>query len=731
MVYLGVDFGEKRVGIAISDPRGKVSMPLTILQRKDNTYVVNEICQICTSKKVSKIIVGDPGKDGRNQIISEHSDHLVKHLKQTLRGTDIKIERFSEHFSTSTARHNPVTNKITHTKNIDSNAASVMLQGYLDNTQNFIETIEKSWHFTKTPDLKALRKEIQEVSARNSFFADKWQNRKDYLKDPKVLRKILDELNEINTYAYEGGIGKLAFYAYLRRYLDQNNPEFNKHYNIMYEAYVQSVNKLQFVVINLSKVPSKQQNSFLKATELHPYQHFLELIFAMSKHTLSDREQKIFNLLTQTSYDKWVHLTQGFISDETLTVLDSKLKPIKIQYSQIEAYLRNPNRKVRKAAYIAKNKLYEKYSKTATAELNAILEFKKVSDELHKFDTPEQSRHMEDDIETDVVHAMISAVIDNYSIAHRYFKLKAKLLGFKKLQPYDLLAPHEKKTKKYSLKQAVTITHQIMSHLHPRFGAIFKDMVETGRIDFLPAKGKHSGAFCFGGGHIIKPYILTNFQEKVRDVTTIAHETGHAINDLLSAEAQNALNCEVPLSIAELASTFFEDFVFDTVSTNDDPQSQLALLMDKLEEDISAIFTQISLYQFEQQLHTAYIKENFLSREKISEIFRQNMTKHLGKIVNYPKIPLNWVTWTHIREFFYVYSYASGLLISKYFQRIVREDPANIDSVIKVLSAGNSDSPKNILQSVGVNVRDQAFWSIGLAQIDETLRKAEKLSNEI
>jgi oligoendopeptidase F len=255
----------------------------------------------------------------------------------------------------------------------------------------------------------------------------------------------------------------------------------------------------------------------------------------------------------------------------------------------------------------------------------------------------------------------------------------------------------------------------VFGKLDPQFKSIFDSFVTNGQIDVYPRVGKRGGAFCAIERPTQPTYIMLNHKDNLRDVLTLAHEAGHGINNELMKSQKYALNFGSPLCTAEVASTFMEDFVLQSLPKNK------GLLMKKLDDDISTIFRQVSAYRFEQELHVTFRKKGYLAKEEIGEIFRKHMASYMGPAVRQNPGSENWwVYWSHFRSFFYVYSYASGLLISKALQNKVKQDPKFIVQVKKFLSAGASDSPKNIFKNLGVDITDKNFWLSGLSEIETT-----------
>ena len=568
------------------------------------------------------------------------------------------------------------------------------------------------------------------VEQKSYAFINKWKNRKDYLKEPAILRKALDEYEKWK-YNY-GTDGNAGYYLWLRTQVDRNNPELKARFNKIEEFSRKLENDIQFFHLRIAKIPKALQPVFLKYKGLRKYKHFLERIFAEAKYHLGESEEKILNLKSTTSYSNWVRMTSDFLSKEEAQVLledgSSAIKTL----SEISSLTSSKMKKVRDVAARAFNAIMERHVDVAEVEINSILANKKVDDELRKVSRPDLLRHISDDIESEVVDALIKSVSGRFHIASKYYVLKAGLLGVKKLQYHERNVDIGNIDRKYSYADSIKLVHKVFHRLDAQFTDILSGFIENRQFDVYPGKGKGSGAFCVH--HLISQptYILLNHTDKLRDVLTLAHELGHGINNELIREKQNSLNFGSPTSTAEVASTFMEDFVLQEILRGSDEEVKLSIMVMKLNDEVSTIFRQVACYTFEQELHHEFRQKGYLSKKEIGEIFQKHMSAYMGDSVEQSKGSENWwVYWSHIRYFFYVYSYASGLLISKSLQSSVKTDPLFINKVKEFLSAGLSDSPKNIFGNLGIDITDKTFWDNGLDEVERLLEETTSLAKKL
>ena len=175
-----------------------------------------------------------------------------------------------------------------------------------------------------------------------------------------------------------------------------------------------------------------------------------------------------------------------------------------------------------------------------------------------------------------------------------------------------------------------------------------------------------------------------------------------------------------------------EDFILQEIARGASLEQQLALNMARLNDDISTIFRQVALYRFEQHLHQLFRDKGYLSTAEIGQLFSTHMTQYMGPAVEQSVgSELWWVYISHIRSYFYVYSYASGLLISKALQHQVRQNPKRIQNVLTFLSAGTSQSPKDIFQALDIDITQPTFWQTGIDEIEALLNKCESLAQKL
>ncbi len=571
---------------------------------------------------------------------------------------------------------------------------------------------------------KDIQRDIDESKKNVKLFVKKWKNNNEYLKNPKTLSIALKEYEEL---IQEYGIcTKPSYYIFLSREIDQENPLLKAKANLLHSTCLELENSIQFFLLNISKIPKENQKQFLESEDLKIYKHFLLSSFNQAKYLLTDKEEKIFNLESKTSYANWVNMLSELLQKQSIKILNEKGIKKEVSYSETSKYLDSSKKEVRDYTAEQFYKVNNRYAQIAEYEINSILENKKISDEYRKIPRVDLPRLLSDDMEPYTVDTLRNVVTESFDISQRFYKLKAKLLKQESLAYYERNVKVDDIKQEFSFEKSINIVKEVFKKLDKEFLDIMQMYQSQGQYDVYPKRGKEGGAFCVGVGSKYPTYILLNHNDRLQDVLTIAHESGHGIHTEYSNN-QNPLNQGYSTACAEVASTFFENFVLENITENLSEKEKDLLLFKSLEEDVSTIFRQIACYNFELELHKQFRDKGFLSKDDISKIFTQEMSKYLGESVLKDKhMQLGWIYWSHIRSFFYTYSYASGLLISKYLQNLVKEDTQNIKYVKEFFKAGDSKSPKEIFLDMGMDISKKEFWETGLKEVEEKLSYLEK-----
>lgn len=571
-----------------------------------------------------------------------------------------------------------------------------------------------------SPQDPQIQIDLKKVDKKRREFAQKYKNRTDYLKDTDKLLTVLTEyeklIEELN------GARPLMYFHYLTA-LESGDKKAQGQLNRITNQIVQAKNHLTFFPIQLGKIEPEKQQQFLKSDKLEKYHYLLKRRFELAKYDLGEKEEQIINLTDQTSYQMWVQGVENSLSQKTVQHEGEDL-PLSEAQQKIAELETKPRRKLHRQVMKTAAELNE----FAEGEINAIVTHKKIEDDLRGFKKPYASTLVSSENDEKVILNLVDVVGQNYKLAHKFYKLKAKLLNLDKLSYADRAAKLDKFNQKYSFDQAINLVRSAFANLDDEFTQILDNMLKRGQVDAFPQKGKVSGAFC--SSSINNPtFVLLNHTDDFNSVTTLGHELGHAIHSQLS-KSQPVIYQSYSTSTAETASTFFEQFVFEKLIEDFSPEQKIIALHNKIQDDINTVFRQIALFQFEQELHQQIREEGYLSSQQIGQLLNRHSQNYLGPQFDLTDLDGNfYVLWSHIRYYFYTYTYAYGNLISHALAQRVKQDPNYIQQIKQFLKAGGSATPKDIFKQIGLDLEKPNFFEQGLKQIEEDISRLEKLTD--
>lgn len=575
-------------------------------------------------------------------------------------------------------------------------------------------------HIYKGDAKKEATKDCAQIKKLYLTFAKKYRKDKAHLKSAKALSKVIEEYENLSK--NPAGERPGSYFSH-RIALNAQDNEAHAEIAKLSDFYADLSNEMEFFFLEIGKIPKNLQSKFLKSKELAPFKYFLKKLFENAKYTLSEAEEKIMNLKSNPAHSMWVSGFSKLLSKQIVRFEDRDL-PIAEAFAKIPTLDTAKRRDLHEGIM----KVLEKISDFSESEINAVVTDKKINDKLRGFKTPFEAtvRGYENDSKT--VKDLVETVTKNFNLAHRFYKIKAEMIGEKKLSYADRGARVGETEIQISFKEAADRVIKSFDKAHPEFGNFVREMFQKGLVDVFPKPGKHGGAFCSSGSGI-PTYVLLNHISDFRSMTTLAHEMGHGIHAKYS-KLQRPLYEGHTIATAEVASTFFENLVFEEALKNISAKEKMILLHDKISDDIATIFRQIACFNFENELHLTIRKEGFLPKEKIAELMNKHMSSYLGEVFELTlKDGYFFVNWSHIRNFFYVYSYAFGQLISDALYERYKRDNTKIKDVIEFLSAGCSDSPENIFRKIGINPNKKLFET-GLNRIKTDIDELEKLWKE-
>jgi oligoendopeptidase F len=458
------------------------------------------------------------------------------------------------------------------------------------------------------------------------------------------------------------------------------------------------------------------------------FHYYLEEMRHFKPYTLSEPEEKVVNLKNVTGSQALVTLYDS-ITNRYVYKLEVAGETKELTRGQIMAYVQGPDADLRAAAY---QELYRVFAQDGPIlgqmYQTRVRDWRNENLTLRKFGSPIAVRNLSNDIPDQAVDTLLKVAGENTGIFQRYFKLKAKILGVKKLRRYDIYAPVAKSEKQFPFDSAAEMVLNSFTEFEPKVGELARRVFDQDHLDSAVRQGKRDGAFCWSVLPEVTPWVLLNYQGRARDVATMAHELGHAIHSML-AEHHTTFTFHSSLPLAETASTFGEMMLTDRLLAEEkDEAVRRDILFKQVDDAYATIMRQSYFALFEKQAHEMVIKN--ASVDELSTAYFENLEQQFGDALKLSEeFKWEWVSIPHIYHTpFYVYAYAFGqLLVLSLYQQYKQEGEAFKPKYLKILSAGGSEAPAKILSEADIDIRSAAFWQGGFDVVNGLVRQLEDL----
>ncbi len=521
-------------------------------------------------------------------------------------------------------------------------------------------------------------------------------------------------------------MGRIMSYASLLYAGDTSDPARAKFFGDAQEKVTELAGELLFFELELNRLDDAGLDAATRDSPLAHYRPWLVDIRKERPHQLSDELEQLFLEKSMPGAAAWNRLF-----DETIASLRFSFEGEELTLEPLLGKLQDPNGGAREAAAAALAKTLGANVRLFTLIMNALIKDKEISDRWRKFADVADSRHLANRVEREVVEALVSAVTAAYPrLSHRYYALKAGWFGKERLPHWDRNAPLPDAPQRiYKWETARDTVLDAYARFSPRMADIARRFFDEGWIDAPVRPGKAPGAFAHPTTPSAHPYVLVNYLGKPRDVTTLAHELGHGVHQVL-AGVNGALMAPTPLTLAETASVFGEMLTFRSMlAAVTDPAERNSMLAAKVEDMLNTVVRQIAFYEFERLVHLERRKGE-LTAERINEFWMSAQAESLGPAIELK--PGYETYWAYIGHFihspFYVYAYAFGdCLVNSLYGVYENSREGFAERYLAMLSAGGSKSYAELLKPFGLDAKDPAFWSIGLGVIERMIGELEAM----
>jgi oligoendopeptidase F len=604
---------------------------------------------------------------------------------------------------------------------IDSNDGQPMNRAEIDAEETWrledIYLTDNAWRDAKS--------QISEEAQKISSFKGKITN------SATTLLEFLKFTSDISK-----EVSRLYSYASMRSDVDTRVTD----YLAMKQEMGQMLTKLQslssFSEPEILAAGKEKILSFIEQEEgLEIYRMYLMDLFRKQKHRLSESEEKIMaeaSMLMQSPYSIYNIFSNAELPYPTIEL--STGEEVTLNQSGYSKHRASEIRKDREKVFNAFFSSLKGFERTLAEQLYSNVKVHVFNMRTRNYESTLNASLDNYNIPTEVYHSLIGNVNNNLSYFHRYLELKKRMLGVDTLKYIDMYAPVVQGVDlEYNIDEGKELVLDAMKPLGDDYVSVLKTSFNERWIDVYPTPGKRSGAYSNGSVYDVHPYVLLNYNNQYEDVSTLAHEMGHALHSYYSNTKQPYALSDYSIFVAEVASTFNEVLLMDKMLKEiKDDDTRLSLLMNYLDGFKGTLFRQTQFAEFELAIHEKVENAEPLTSDVLSELYGDILKTYYGhdKGVTYID-DLYKTEWAYIPHFYYnyyVYQYATSYTASIALgEKVLNEEKGAVDKYLAFLSSGSSDYPINLLKNAGVDMTTQEPFTKAMQAMDRVMDEIEAI----
>ncbi len=543
---------------------------------------------------------------------------------------------------------------------------------------------------------------------------------------PEALAACLDDDLRV-----ERDGDRLATYAHLRASEDQAAPDPQQMMGRYRHVATSFAAKASFLLPEILAIPAATLDAWLRLPVLAPHRISLERIVRTRPHVLSEREERI--LAMQGTFAGTAAKVFRQLTDADMkfgTVVDGRGRRVELSNATFTTILLDPDGGVRRNAFLRFYEQYEAHANTLAATLSGSMERDVYAARVRNHASAVDAALFADNIPLAVYDQLIAAVRAHLPTVHRYYDLRRRLLGLEKIHQYDCYVPlGVDEPQRHTWDDAVGLVVGALQPLGPDYCRRLDAGLRGRWCDRYPNAGKQSGAFS-SGTYDSDPYILMNYQDEgVEHVFTLAHEAGHSMHTRFSAEAQPYQLAGYTIFVAEVASTFNEQFLARALLERaQSPRERAAILAREIDGIRNTIVRQTMFAEFERLAHASAEAGQPLTLERIRGIYRGLLDAYFGPGVEIdPQLELECLRIPHFYNAFYVYKYATGLSAAiALADRVATGGQAELDAYLGFLRGGCSRWPLELLRDAGVDLERPEPVATALGRFGQLVDELER-----
>lgn len=570
---------------------------------------------------------------------------------------------------------------------------------------------------------------------------DIYKNLDEYNKDIESLAKMVTEFETYKGRILESDktllkvlliyenmeitISKLYVYINMKLHEDTRKGEYQELSGNL-DIILRVINEKTafFVPELLLEDYSYIENLIKKNKELVRFEFLLKTIYDEKEHILSKDIEEILsrngNVLSSAD-NIFSNLNDADMVFDKIKDENGKTK--ELTKANYYVYSLSKDRSLRKRVFKTFYKKYAELNNTFASIMNSNLQSSTFLARTRNYKRPINLYLDSNKIDENIYYDLIKSVNDNLDKMADYVKLRKEVLGYKNIHMYDMaLKLSDNNETEYTFEDAKELVKKALSPLGDKYISDLSKGMEAGWIDVYENKGKHSGAYSWGcyGTH---PYVLLNFQGKYNDVSTLAHEMGHAMHRYYSNLNQDYFYSDNAIFVAEIASTVNEALLnFYMLKNTKDNEFKKSIINEMLDDIKNTIFRQTMFAEFELNIHNMCFDGNAMSADTLNKMYYDLMCKYHKGVVVDDEIKYEWSRIPHFYTPFYVYQYATGLSVALSIAKKISDgDKEMLDRYLEFLKSGSNDYPTNLVSKMGIDIK---------CAVNDALDTFESLINE-
>lgn len=578
-------------------------------------------------------------------------------------------------------------------------------------------------------------------------FTDIYKGKEEYKKDIELIEQKLEEISKYkgslaessesiyNCYNnYEKIIeinNKIYAYAMLKHNKDMADQE-----GIILFREAQALDnkvdaKTAFILPELTEIDEGILKKYMNEDKrLERYSREINEILENKKHILSKDIEEVLSKFSdifngyENAYEVLTNAEIKFPSIE-----DGKGNKISVSEAEYAKILENKDREIRKKGATTLVSQYGKYINTiAELYINTVKQDVKIS-KLRNYKSSLEKAVIKDEASEKVYNTLISEVNNNILVNHEYTKLKKQILSLPEVHMYDMsINPFDKEDKLIDIEEAKELVLEALRPLGLEYTNKLKEAFNSNWMDAYQLPNKINGAYnmpLYG----VHPYVLLNYTGTSWDVSTIAHEFGHAMHSYYADKSQNVLNSRYTFLLAEIVSTVNEILLAQYRLNLANKEEKIAILYNRIETVKGTLFAQAMFAEFEQEVHSKIENGEILNSEKLGEIYTNLIKKYYGKeLVIDEYNQYNWARVPHFFRCFYVYKYAVGISCAiDIASRILKGEKGLVEKYINMLKMGGSKKSLEILKTVGIDLEDSKTYKNAIKFYENDIKQLAEL----